>query len=407
MSKKASNKIEGLSDDDFAVLDELVGEHVPEQVVTYTPKQERIVAGFEEVQRFVVEHGRLPEHGEDRDIFERLYAVRLERMRSLKECREVLEPLDTGGLLGAAAEPAATSEEDALAELGMAGDDAADVTVIRHVRPAAERRSPDEVAKRKPCEDFASFAADFNLVQRELSSKLRRTVPFKERNNQSIERGDWFILDGQKAYVAEASEPFLQDYGERDRRLRVIFDNATESDLLLRSLRRALNKDAASRRILPPDDDVGPLFSDQAEDGDVGSGHIYVLRSKSDHPFIAEHRQTIHKIGVTGGDVKRRIAGARKDPTFLLADVELVDSYTLANVNRTKLERLLHGFFAETRIDVTLKDRFDGNVQPREWFIVPLPAIAEAVGLLRSGDLVGRRYDTKSGTIVADPARSG
>ncbi len=43
--------------------------------------------GFEEIQRFVEKHGRAPQHGEDRDIFERLYAVRLDRLRALEECR--------------------------------------------------------------------------------------------------------------------------------------------------------------------------------------------------------------------------------------------------------------------------------------------------------------------------------
>ncbi len=107
-------------------------------------------------------------------------------------------------------------------------------------------------------------------------------------------------------------EPFVSDYGRPDRRLRVIYDNGTESDLLLRSLQRALNKDKASRRITEPD--FGPLFSRAEEEDDLATGYIYVLRSKSDHPFVAEHRSVIHKIGVTGGDVKSRDRQREKRP---------------------------------------------------------------------------------------------
>ena len=183
---------------------------------------------------------------------------------------------------------------------------------------------------------------------------------------------------------------FVSDYGRPDRRLRVVYDNGTESDLLLRSLQRALYKDKASRRIYRPG--FGPLFSSECEEeGDLATGYIYVLRSKSDHPFIAEHRSVIHKIGVTGGDVKSRIANAKKDPTYLLADVEIVATYKLANVNRKALEALLHKFLA-ARLDLELKDRFGSQVEPREWFLVPLAVIDEAIQRSRMGRLIGFRF---------------
>ncbi len=130
----------------------------------------------------------------------------------------------------------------------------------------------------------------------------------------------------------------------------MIYDNATESDLVLRSLQRDLNKDKASRRITDPD--LGPLLSEVDEPDDLPTGYIYVLRSKSEHPFVAEHRSVIHKIGVTGGDVKSRIAGAKKDPTYLLSDVEIVATFKLANINRKRLEALLHKFFGGARLDL-------------------------------------------------------
>lgn len=144
-----------LTDEDEALLAELGVETTPDRVKARTPREERIIAGFEEIQRFAREHGRPPQHGEDRDIFERLYAVRLDRIRSSGECLDLLHEMDHGGLLIAEPEEAgAETDDELLAALGVdaAADD--DVTVMKHVRPHAERSSPEEVAQRTICEDF-------------------------------------------------------------------------------------------------------------------------------------------------------------------------------------------------------------------------------------------------------------
>ena len=84
-------------------LDELAAELAefapPEKKGGRPASEERVIAGFEEIQRFVEQHGRVPQHGEDRDIFERLYAVRLDRLRALPDCRALLEPLDEEALV--------------------------------------------------------------------------------------------------------------------------------------------------------------------------------------------------------------------------------------------------------------------------------------------------------------------
>ena len=220
----------------------------------------------------------------------------------------------------------------------------------------------------------------------------------KYKENAEIKKGDLFILDGQKVVVAELGERFFSDYGRHDRRLRVVYDNGTESDLLARSLQRALYKDTAGRRITSPG--AGPLFSEIEEEDDSATGHIYVLRSRSAHPFVAENRTVMHKIGVTGGDVKSRVANAKKDPTYLLADVEIVATYKLANVNRKALEALLHRFFGSARLDLELKDRFGSQVEPREWFLVPLPVIDDAIQKLMAGTIGDFRYDPETARLV-------
>src|SRR3546814_4522529 len=102
----------------------------------------------------------------------------------------------------------------------------------------------------------------------------------------------------------------------------------------------------------------GPRFADESDEEDIASGTIYVLRSKADHPLVAANRDLLHKIGVTGGDVARRIANAKLDPTFLMADVEIVATYTLYNINRVKLENLIHRIFAPAQLNIEIKDRF-------------------------------------------------
>ncbi len=133
------------------------------------------------------------------------------------------------------------------------------------------------------------------------------------------------------------------------------------------------------------------------------SGSIYVLRSKSEQPLIAEHRTLIHKIGVTGGDVERRIANARLDPTFLMADVEVIATYKLEGINRTKLENLIHRIFAPARLDIQIRDRFGNPIVPREWFLVPLFVIDEAVEKIRDGTITEYVYDPQAAQLKRHP----
>jgi hypothetical protein len=389
------------TDEDLELLGELGVDILPDQSSQRSAKEERIIAGFEEIERFVESQGRLPQRGEDRDIFERLYAVRLDRLRESEECRAVLGSLDSRGLLDAEADTTPPPEADLidaalLASLGIDAASDSDVTQLTHVRSRQEIKAAEEVAQRTPCQDFDEFKPIFDTVQRQLESGERQTLKYQD--NAAVNQGDLFILDGQKVLVAEMGEPFVSDYGRSDRRLRVIYDNATESDLLLRSLQRALNKDKSSRRITTPD--LGPLFSGSEAADDLPTGYIYVLRSQSEHPFIAENRSVIHKIGVTVGDVKSRIANAKKDPTYLLADVEIVATFKLANINRQGLEALLQKFFGSARLDLELKDRFSTPVKPREWFLVPLEVIEEVIEKIQAGTIDQFRYDPKTASLT-------
>lgn len=146
---------------------------------------------------------------------------------------------------------------------------------------------------------------------------------------------------------------------------------------------------------------AGPLFADVSNEQDTESGTIYVLRSLSNHPTISANRDLIHKIGVTGGKVEERVANAKLDPTYLFANVEVVATYELFNINRTKLESLIHRFFVSARFDLEIPDRFGNPVKPREWYLVPLAVIDEAVARIRDGSIVEFEFDPKSARLAA------
>jgi len=393
------------TEDDDALLAELGVEADAKKVITRTPKEERIIAGFEEIERFVKEHGYVPRHGEDKDIFERLYAVRLDKIRTSTECREILDELDTLGLLDTESEtiqlPDDIDDDTLLAELGVQTEETSDITKLRYVRTRVEKRAAEEIARRDVCHDFKKFKPLFEQVKQDITENIRATFTIRKDAGflkTDIKKGDFFIVDGQTLYIAEVGQPIKAPNGEYDARLRVIYSNGTESNILLRSIQRAIYKDITSRKISDPS--AGPLFSYKQEKDDIESGTIYILRSKSNHPVISEKREILHKIGVTSGSVEKRISSANTDPTFLMADVEVVATYELFNINRTKLENLIHKFFSSVKLDIQINDRFGHSVVPREWFLVPLFIIDEVVEKIRNGTISEYTYDNEAASLV-------
>lgn len=356
--------------------------------------QERVIAGFEEIQSWSAQHGRVPDDSPERDIFERLYAVRLDRIKQDEEMRSWVLEMDSQGLLDATPKyTESVTDEELLASLVDPGND---LTNLRNVRSAEERREAQEQASRDKCEDFHRFNPAFEQVKKDLASAVRTTLRF--RDNARIDTGDWFILDGLVCLVAGEGQSIAvrSKPGEYNKRLRVIFDNGTESNLLKRSLERALQKDSTGRRITSPDN--GPLFSTEMPDEEQPAGFVYVVRSKSKDPFISEKREFIHKIGVTTQPVERRLANASREPTFLYADVELVMSVVVFNIIPNKLEYLLHRYFDQVRLSVVAKGVVADSA-PREWFMVPLEAIEQALDALIEGRLTKTFFDAETMTV--------
>lgn len=394
-------KEEKITSEDDELLAALGIEVEVKRKATFTALEERVIAGFEEIQKFVDEHNRLPLHGEENDIFERLYAVRLEKIKEKQEFVDLLKEFDNQNILSGEIKntvdiPSDIDDDELLNLLGIE-DEENSITNLKHVKTRAEKRAVEEFANRTICEDFEKFKPFFEQIKKEIDSGLRETVRFRKDagfTKTDLKKAEFLIVGGQIAHIAEIGEPFKAPNGEEDSRLRVIYSNGTESNILLRSLIRAMYKDETSRFITDPG--LGPLFSGEFNEDDHQSGTIYVLRSLSQHPLVKENKEVLHKVGVTGGEVKKRISNAKNDPTFLMAEVEVVATYKLANINRVKLENIIHKFFNAVKLDIEIKDRFGKPVKPNEWFLVPIFIIDEMVDKIKDGSISNYYYDAVS-----------
>ena len=421
-----------LSDSDLGLLD------VHPVSAERAPELERAETGLNEISRFVDDHGRVPKAEQGAEAHEKRLARRLQALRSNSTMREALAPYDRLGLLrdnspgdhgrptlqavlddpdldlgegrersggsrrNGMAEPAIPYEPEPTTLDDVLNDDdfdlGGDLHELRHVTPWADREKPEYVARQKPCQDFETFKPLLDQASQDLETGRRRTLEFKK--GSEIQPEQLFIVRGLLAYVAERKGGFYDKKRNPNARLRVIYSNGTESDLLLRSFSSALYNDPNGRRLSGRSD--APIFGGQPTDDDIGTGLIYVLKSLSENPEIIRHQGYLHKIGVTSDDVSRRIRGAEHDPTFLMAPVEVVATFRLYNVNRTRLEHLLHTYFDAARAEVEIKDRFGQKVRPREWFFIPLEVIREAVQRVGDGSLIKSRYDPSVGRIVND-----
>lgn len=382
------------------LLEELGIDLGDEVASRYTARQERVIAGFEDIVRFREANGRVPLNRQDGSIFERIYAVRLDQLRRLpSDDLALLLGLDVHGLLKGSVSPDDVHEleiegEELLASLEDSNE--ADISILRHVRATDARRdAAEQVADRIPCKDFDEFKPLFDQAQDDLVAGTREAKRFVK--DASIEEQDFFILNGQLVFVASVGESFKAPNGENDARLRAIYANGTESNILRRSLQRGLYKDENGRRLTQRTQ--GPLFDGEIEPDDIPSGTIYVLRSLSKQPEIEAIHDVLHKIGVTGGRVEDRIANAEKDATYLLAPVQIVATWKLANIRRFKFEQTIHRIFASAQLQLRLPDRFGLAVEPREWFVVPLPVINEVMERIQDESITGYVYDSALGKL--------
>lgn len=366
----------------------------------------RIGHDFDELNCFIDQNGFAPGEGpNDRklSVKERVLAMRLKSFRDNPMVAAELRPVDRHGLFAEEKAVQAKAPES-LNEILDLDDDllstpSEDIFALRHARPKAAR--PDKVSERKPAKDFDLFKPMFDACVAELVSGKRKSLKFA--NEQEIRAGEFFILNGIMVYVAEVNDPHVRN-GKRNARLRLIFENGTEGENLLRSLATELYKDPSGRRI--SSSRAGPLYryeptaDDLPAPQDQVTGCIYVVKSLSAAPDIARLDGQLFKIGYTTGSFEDRIRAAKDDPTFLFAPVHPVRTFDTINLNTSKFETLLHRFFGEARLDIEIMDRFNKPFRPKEWFVLPLEVIEQAIPMILNGRILQHRYDLKAAAII-------
>ena len=350
---------------------------------------ERLVSSFEEINSFYEKNNREPTSGNG--VQEHQLKSRLNGIRSDQQKIEMLKPHDRFNLLEIVQKPIESIddiwEDD---DFGLLETSAESIFDLKHV--SKETTMPDYVASRKPCMDFENFEHLFIACHQDLRAKRRKLYPFK--NEQQIDKGYFFVLKGILLYVAEVSEK-EKIGGKVNARLRCIFENGTESDMLLRSLAAELYKNG--RRVTEHDEKLLDNFNTITND-DKESGYIYVLKTKSVRPEIT-NIDNLYKIGYSKGSVEVRIKNAQNDPTYLMAPVAIVTTFKCYNMNPQKLEQLLHNFFGASCLNIDVIDLSGKRTVPREWFIAPLEIIETVINLIVTGEIINYNYNAASQEI--------
>lgn len=382
MDKKNLKKI--VETDDLGLL------KVKPKASAQDQTEARLLSSFEEINEFFRVNGREPAPN-SKDMQEFQLHSRLNGLRADKAKSAKLQPHDKYNLLQQSKVIETIGDIFADDTFGLLSDGPDSIFELKNV--PTPKNSPDEIAHRERCKDFEKFEVLFKNCQADITLGKRKLLPFAKE--QQISSGHFFVLKGILVYVAEVGEKETVK-GRTNARLRCIFENGTESKMLLRSLARELYKDG--RRVTEHEERLLDGFKGiTSEDEDVG--FIYVLRSKSERPEI-KSIQDLYKVGFSSLTVESRIKGAANDPTFLMAPVEIVTTFKCYNLNPQKLELLLHKFFGTACLNIDVTDSSGKRFTPREWFIAPLDVIEQAVHYIMTGEIVDFRYDPERKVIV-------
>ncbi|OQX02154.1 MAG: hypothetical protein BWK73_43670 [Thiothrix lacustris] len=375
-----------LADDPLGLLE------MKPQTANAVTADDRLIAAFEEINAFVEMHGHEPTVS--RDIQERKLYSRLQGLREDGEKARELLPLDRFALLHSEyLSIERVMDEDPLGLL----DTSDNIFDLKHVT-AGQRASAELIAKRKPCKNFALHEADFIQVQQELKTGSRKIIAFRQQSLEQLVEGAYYILNG--ILLKLVSVAFSTERLRKDGRTYCVFENGTESKMLYRSLLKALYKDGGvvTESAVATQTYFSTQFGGITEEDSV-TGYVYVLRSLSPNPAIRDLAH-LYKIGFSSQRAQQRIKNAAQEPTYLMADVEVISEYQTYNLNPQKLELLLHRFFAEACLNLDVFDQAGQRHTPREWFVVPLAVIDQAIRLLLAEQILDYAYDLERQQLV-------
>ncbi len=387
------------NDDEFGLLESKA------KVSNIKSEDERLLDSFQEINAFFEKNKREPKA----DVFvisERSLGVVLKELRKNNKKSQILKPYDTYNLLGNVVMEI-NSIDDILNddEFGLLDtDDTLEIFKLKNVPKSSEIAERDFTARRKAMKDkdFAPYESKFKEVHKELREGKRKLSEFKDVE-QNLEKGKYYILDGILLFLEDdgIEDRLIKDRVRKDGRTKIIFENGTISNMYYRSLAKSLYNNG--RIVSDTDSDSeNELFKNAnlVNEDDLETGWIYVLKSKSSNKAISEIKD-LYKIGFSKVDVRQRIKNAIKEPTYLLADVDIVSTYKCYNVNPHKFEQLLHRFFADVCLNVDIHDDKGRRITPREWFVAPFQIIDKVIDLILDETIVNFKYDQENKSIIS------
>ncbi|MBO6829604.1 MAG: GIY-YIG nuclease family protein [Muricauda sp.] len=387
------------NDDEFGILDSK-----PKNSNVKT-EDERLVESFQEINAFYEKHHREPEAT---NVTEFKLLSRLKALRNDPNKTDILKPYDDHNLLNTKEEVKSVTDilkDDNLGILDT--EETLSIFKLKNVPSSTERAESDFVARRKPLKDkeFAPYESMFKEVHKKLRERKISLKRFRNPD-KNLKKGNYYVLDGVLLYLEETDleiDSVNLPSGDRirkDGRTRIIFENGTMSNMLFRSLGKQLLDNG--HIVTKTEAETGKELFDSANavnEDDLETGWIYILKSKSTQKEIVSI-EDLYKIGYSTVPVQQRIKNASKEPTYLMADVKIVEAYKTYNLNAQKFEHLIHRFFSEVCLNIDIEDENGRRISPREWFVVPLPIIKKVIQLIISGNIINYKYDTHNQALV-------
>lgn len=252
----------------------------------------------------------------------------------------------------------------------------------------AKRIQPDHYAQKKLCEDFEVYRSMFEQVQKELSQGKRSLVRTSKTSN--LDAGHFYVVAGQLVYLANIGETTRDGNGMKNARTRCIYENGTESDILLQTLRTNIVADGYG--VTDPLEKEVSDFAQTMTEGDKATGYVYVLRSLSADPEIAGVKN-LYKIGFTINSVEERVSNAVHEPTYLMAPVQIMLTAQIVNMNSHIFEQLVHQVFNAVQFQVKVYDDEGAEHVPSEWYVAPLEIIELVIRKITDGSIIKYSYN--------------
>lgn len=263
--------------------------------------------------------------------------------------------------------------------------------IPQDMRRVIAKKKPDYVAQHQFCENFDDYKPLFAKVHRELKQGKRTLV--KLAKTSSIEVRKFFVVGGQLVYLESMDDAkWAENVRGRNARTRCIYENGTETNILLQTLRKNVMTDGYMVTECSEQTYMNFFKNTDIASEDNVTGYIYVLASLSDNPVIKDEKN-LYKIGFTTQSVEQRIANAENEPTYLMAPVKIIATYKVVNMNSQKLEDLVHLLLKPVQFQVTVYDEKGFEHQPQEWFVVPLPVVDVIIQKIMDGTIVGYTYN--------------